>query len=269
MTNQPQKSHSPTPVQSLDRAFDIIEALASTPHGTSLTNLAQEVSLNKSTVHRILATMISRGYVQQTADSGKYHLTMKFFKIGSYVVGGLDILSASRIYLEQLASQTGHTIHLAVRDGDEIFYLYKEDPLNGILKTSSRVGLHLPMYCTGLGKSILAFLPEKEIEAIWSRSDIKKFTPNTITDCQIFLRQAERIRKCRFAIDDEEHDAGIRCVASPIIDYSGKPVAAVSISASASLLSNAEIENYSGIVKDAAANISKAMGADESAFEFN
>ena len=170
-----------SPVQSIDRVIDIIEALGATSHGMSLTDLSNTVGLHISTTHRLLSALIARGYVQKEPLMGRYRLTMRLFEVGSRAVGGVNLVSIARPYLEHLADFTGETIHLVARYADEVVYLYKEDTSNTIVRMASFVGLHSPMYCTAVGKSILAYLSRDEVRGIWGRSVVTAFTPNTIT----------------------------------------------------------------------------------------
>ena len=218
-----------SPVQSIDRVFDIVEALSNHSHGMTLTDLSAEVGLDVSTTHRLLAALTARGYVQKDIETGKYRLTMRLFEVGSRVVGGMNLVSVSRPFLEHLASATGETIHLVARHGDEVVYLYKEDTSNSIVRMASFVGLRNPMYCTSVGKCILAYLPEVEVRAIWSRTVVTAFTPNTITDYDALTRELAAVRRDGYAMDNEEHELGVVCIGAPIFDYSGSPVAALSV----------------------------------------
>lgn len=251
---------NPATVQSIDRVLSIIEALSSAPRGMALTELAEITNLNKSTVHRMLATLSTWNYVAREADSGKYRLTMRLFEIGSRVIGGNNILSVARPFLEHLSDETNEAIHLVIHDNNEIVYLYKEDSSNSVLRMSSRVGLRNPMYCTAVGKSILAALPEKTLANIWNASAIVRFTPKTITDYQQLLEECERIRAQGYAIDDEEHERGIRCVGVAIMDFSGKPIAAISVAAPVFRLDDDQVKRVAPLVIDAANSISRLLG---------
>ena len=247
-------------VQSIDRIFQIIELLSMHPKGISLTEICSATSLPKGTVSRMLAALISHGYAVQEIDTKRYRLTMRMFEIGSRVAGSANILSVARPYLEYLSNVSGEAVHLVSRVKDEVIYLYKEEASNSIVRMSSFVGLRNPMYCTGVGKSILAFLPNDEIRAIWNRTVPIQFTPQTITSLAAMEKEIALIRQRGYAVDDEEHELGVRCVAAPILDFSGSPVAAISLSAPAIRLTDSEIEKYAPMVLDAASNISRYFG---------
>lgn len=247
-------------VQSIDRIFLIIELLSMHPKGISLTEICSATALPKGTVSRMLAALISHGYAVQEIDTKRYRLTMRMFEIGSRVAGSANILSVARPYLEYLSNVSGEAVHLVSRVNDEVVYLYKEEASNSIVRMSSFVGLRNPMYCTGVGKSILAFLPDDEIKAIWQRTKPIRFTANTITTLSGLETDIRLIRQRGYAIDDEEHEAGVRCIAAPILNFSGSPVAAISLSAPAVRLDDAEIQKYAPMVMDAATNISRYFG---------
>lgn len=250
-------------VQSVDRAFDILEALSSSPHGRNLTELSAAVGLHVSTTHRLLGALASRGYVQKDIESGKYRLTMRLFEIGGRAVNGMNLVSLSRPFLEYLASSTGETIHLVARSGDEVVYIYKEDTGSSVIRMASFVGLRRPMYCTAVGKGILAYLPETEVEAIWGRTEITAFTPNTIVDLPRLTAELSQIRRQGYALDLEEHELGILCVAAPIFDYLGVPIAAISISSPASRMNAERIECFSRELISAAESITRLLGGSQ------
>ncbi len=251
---------SASPVQSIDRVFDIIETLSSNSHGMALTDLSNAVRLHVSTTHRLLSALIARGYVQKDPIAGKYKLTMRLFDVGSQVVGGVNLVSIARPYLEHLADFTGETIHLVARYGDEVVYLYKEDTSNSIVRMASFVGLHNPMYCTAVGKCILAYLPEAEVREIWKRTVVTAFTPNTIIHYGALQVELEKVRAQGYAVDNEEHELGVLCIGAPIFDYSGAPVAAISSSAPLSRINAERISAYAAQIVTSANGVTNLLG---------
>ena len=240
-----EKGHSP--VQSIDRLFDIVEAQSNAPRGMALSDLSAAVGLHTSTTHRLLAALVARGYVQKDIESGKYRLTMRLFEVGSRAVGGMNIVSLARPYLEHLAATTHEAIHLVVRDGDEVVYLYKENMGDSTVRMASFVGLRNPMYCTAVGKSILSCLPEVEVAAIWQRTVITRFTPHTIVDYADLIAELVKARQNGWAADREEHELGVSCIAAPLLDFHGAPLGAISVSLPTARLS-AEREIFFSMV---------------------
>ena len=249
-----------SPVQSIDRLFDIIEALSGTPRGLALNELSASVGLHASTTHRLLAALAARGYVNKDIESGKYRLTMRLFEVGSRVVGGMNLVSLARPYLEHLAAITNEAIHLVVRDGDEVVYLYKEDLGDSSMRMASFVGLRTPMYCTAVGKSILSRLPESEVAAIWRRTVITRFTPNTIVDYADLIADLVTARLNGWAADREEHELGVTCIGAPLLDLRGAPFGAISVSMPTARLNPQRETLLSGAVCSCAEAITGLMG---------
>lgn len=249
------------PVQSIDRALDIVEALSVQPHGMLLKDLSAEVGLHVSTTHRLLASLVSRGYVQKDIETGKYRLTVRLFEIGSRAISGMNLVSISRPYLEQLAAGTGETVHLVARNNDEVVYLYKEDRRESVIHMASFVGFRSPMYRTAVGKSILALLPEEEVRRIWDRSVIEPLTPNTIVRYDDLLENLAIVRQRGWAMDNEENELGVLCIAAPIKDFTNTPIGAISISAPAARMTFSTCERFALKVIASTNAISKALGA--------
>lgn len=255
--NSPAKSNSG--VQSIERAFGIIEELSSFSRGLHLSDLSSRLNLHPSTVHRLLNTLSSLGYVQKDSSSGKYRLTLRLFEIGSRLVGSANIVTLAKPSLDRLADLTGETIHLVVPEETEVVYLYKSNPSANITMGST-VGLHNPMYCTGVGKAILAHWDEADIEKMWKRTEIIQYTSHTITNYSDLIKELSAIRQKHYAIDNEEHEYGVKCIAAPIIDIHNNAIAAVSISAPAVRITEDKIAPYSELIISAASEISMLMG---------
>ena len=235
-------------VQSIDRVFDILEVLSATPQGLALSDLAAATSLHTSTAHRLLASLANRGYVRKDAENGKYRLTLRLYEISRRVSTVLNLFSASKPLLEKLSNDV------------KVVYLHKFEPLLRPISITSSVGLHNPMYCTGVGKSIMAYLPEKEVRAIWDGTQVIPFTPKTITTWEALQEDLSCVRERGYAIDDEEHDLGVRCIAAPIYNWNGTPVGAMSISGTVARMTPDKIEKFSPKLISTAEKISELMG---------
>ncbi|MEF9969302.1 MAG: IclR family transcriptional regulator [Ruthenibacterium sp.] len=217
-------------VQSVARIFTIIEVLSVHTKGASLQDISKESGFAKSTTHRLLASLVTLGYVVQDSFTTHYRLTMKMFELSSGIVNDMDVLSVAKPHLDRLARHTGEAVHLVIQDGVDIVYLYKAEGGAGTMRMSSHVGLRIPMYCTGVGKAILATQSYGESERIWRKSNIQKLTPHTLTDFDSLINQLKEIRLRGYAIDDEENELGIRCVALSLPALTGRAEAAFSIS---------------------------------------
>lgn len=251
------KKHS---VQSIDRVLDILETLSSVPQGMTLSDLAEATHLHVSTAHRLVSALADRGYARKDSDSGKYRLTLRLFEISKRVSTVLDLLPASEHYLEELANRSREAVHLVERSGNEVVYLYKFEPFQHLVNMGTYVGRRNPMYCTGVGKSILAYLPPREVESIWNATDIQVFTSSTIVTLEAMFQDLEGVRQRGFAYDNEEHEEGVRCIAAPIFNWESAPVGAVSISAPAVRLTDEAVERLAPQLLSVSNEISQLLG---------
>ena len=218
------------PIQAAERLFRVIELLAERgPMG--LVELSCVLGFHKSTAHRLVSSLQFMGYIRQDEESLKYSLSLKFLEIGSRILAQTDTVSLVHPSLKRLSEYTKETVHLVSREGIEAVYIDKVESGTGALRMVSRVGSRIPLYCSGVGKALLAPLPDEEILDIWKASDIKKLTPNTITTFAGLMEQIVRVRQDGYAFDNEENEGGVRCIAVSLADYHKEPVYAVSISA--------------------------------------
>ena len=247
-------------VQSLERAFSLLEALAYHPDGLSLTELSTSSGLHKSTAHRLLASLAQLGYVRQTQEGKHYRLTFKLLELSGHLTDNIDILSIARPFLEQLRDQTGETVHLVVRDGSDIVYVFKAESRGSSFRMFSRIGTRREMYCTASGKSMLAALPDSAVINIWNTTDINPYTEHTITTLEGLLAELKAIRRQGYALDNEENELGVRCIAASLADYSGEYNAAFSISAPLVRMPDERVVELSREVLQTRAKISAELG---------
>lgn len=249
-------------IQSVKRAVYILERLASSKNGATASEIARELGVNRSTVFRLMETLIEAGYVRQSTLTKRYHLTMKLFTLGSNLLDEMDIRSHARPVLESLQKETGHTVHLGLRDQNEVVYIDKITGTNPI-QMYSRIGRRAPLYCTGIGKAILAFMKDDEINQFLKNTKLIKFTPNTIVDSSKLWEEIKKIREKGYALDNEEHEIGIRCVAAPIFDYSNEVIGSISLAAVVITLGDKSIEEFADKVMQAAKTVSDLLGAQD------
>ena len=231
-----------TPMQSADRIFAVMEIMSFHPRGISLADICAATGLAKSTAMRMVMALVSNGYAVQDSTTRKYRLTMRLFEVGSRVADSANLLSAARVHLEKLAQVSGETVHLVTRLGNDVVYIYKEEGGSSVVRMGSSVGLKSPMYCTGVGKSILAYLDKNEVCDVFNSSEIVKYTDNTITSLDMLLSELDTVRNNGYAIDNEEHEQGVCCIAAPILNLSQKPIASISLSAPKIRLDRKRIE---------------------------
>ena len=248
-------------VQSVARIFGIIEVLAAHPAGVGLQKLAAEAGLAKSTTHRLLASLVQLGYARQDSVTGHYRLTLKMFELSSGIVNSMDIMGVAKLHLERLAQRTGEAVHLVIRDAQDIVYIYKTE--SGPMRMSSRVGLRSPLYCTGVGKAILATLPRGEVEEIWRKSTPRTLTVHTITELSALQAQLAQVRARGYAVDDEENELGIRCVAVAIPTPGGRADSAFSISGLAPYMTEERVRRIADLALETRADILHDLGYAE------
>lgn len=249
------------PVQSAGKMFQVMEALAEEgPCG--LLELSHLLDLNKSTVHRLLNSLIYMGYVTQDEESLKYHMTLKIVNVSGKVLKQMDILSISQPHLKYLMEQTCETVHLVKRVDHNICYIHKLDPVNTgrSIQMASFVGMVSPLYCTAVGKAIMARLPESEVREIWSKSQIESKTKYTILDIEQLLEELKQVRQNGFSLDNEENELGVRCIATSINNYTGRAEYAISISAPTSRMSDERIRELSPLILEVGQKLSRELG---------
>ena len=227
--------------------------------GLGITEISSLVNLHKSTVHRLLSTLIYKGYVVQDEESSKYKITFKLFELGSKKVHKLDLLEISRPYTKMLMESVNEVVHLIIREETDIVYIDKVEA-NNTISMASRIGKRNPMYCTATGKAILAYLPEEEIREVWNKSKIVKLTKKTNTDFILFKKELQEVKKNGYAIDDEENEIGVKCVGAPIFDMNGDVVAAISVTGPVTRITDDKIDFISNEVMQCTNLISKEMG---------
>lgn len=216
-------------VKSVDKACMLIEMVSDHPDGIGITELASQVGMYKSTVHRLLTTLMNRGYIEQDDQTGKYKLGYTLLDMGMKLLSSIDLRREALVYLQMLATESNEVVHLAILDQGEIVYVEKVESQNTI-RMHSRVGKRVPVHATGLGKAILAFLPASETVSIIDKYGLPTLTEHTITERSTFLKSLEDTRAHGYAIDVEENQLGISCVAAPIWDNNRRVIAACSVS---------------------------------------
>lgn len=215
-------------VQSVQRAGLLLEALADKEPELRIAELSKRTGLSQSTVHRLLGTLYNLNLVDQNSNNHKYRLGLKLFELGSSVVNKIDIVQLAIPYMEELSKKYNEAINLAKLDKDEIVYIHKIES-STTLKLDLKLGSRHPAYCTGLGKVLLAYLREDELNSYLERVKLKKFTSNTITHQEKLKEELILIRQQGYAFDNEEYVRGVCCLAAPVRDYTNKVCAALSI----------------------------------------
>lgn len=246
-------------VTSVERALELLVALGEGRPQQSISDISENLSLPKSTVHRLLTTMEGAGFVKQDPTTRNYSLGSKILELAGGMLNQLDLRTLSSPYLEELASATRQTVSLAVLEGTDLVYL-ENFSRGAVFQTPAPIGLRLPAFCRGLGKAILAFLPELQLEKMLAKIEFIPHTPKTITDPDEYKKHLAQVQKRGYAIDDEEAACGCKCIAAPIFDFSEKVVAAVSVSGPAQDFTPERFSEFTQLVLAASQKITSAMG---------
>ena len=247
------------PVQSAERIFQVMEMLADNGE-MGLMELSSALGLHKSTVHRLLMSLIYMGYARQDETTQKYVLSYKIVNMAGRILERTDILQLARPYMARLSELSGETVHLVQREGSNILYIYKIEAKIGTIRMVSHVGMVHPMYCSGVGKAIMAALPEREVEQIWADSVIEKKTKNTITELSELKEVLAGVRENGYALDDEENEEGVRCIAACLRDYHKDVKYAFSISGPASRMTMERVGELAVEVRKVQEELSRELG---------
>lgn len=250
-------------VQTIERASSILDILGQSPHGVSIRELSLKLKLPKGTIHRLLSSLSYLGYVRQDPKTRNYLLGLKLVELGQLLLGQLDLRKEAESFLKDLAERTKETVHMVILDRHEVVYIDKveTDHHTGGLRMASRVGLRNPAHSCAVGKVLLAALPEEALNSFIKEKGLPKRTEGTITNLAQLKEHLNLVRAQGYAIDDEENEKGIRCVAAPIYNEAGKPVAAISISGPAFRITKKVIQEYlKKEVMETALNISQKLG---------
>lgn len=232
------------PIQVADRLFLALESLAyDGPMG--LQEISSKLDLNKSTAHRILNSLIYMGYVKQDVTTSKYRLSFKIWDIANQLLSKIDVVEIARPYIKDLVNNIEETVHLVQLDGKYCIYLDKVESYSNTIRMASNVGKSIPLYCSGVGKALLANMSNEQIEGIWQQSEITMHTEHTITDFTSFMNEIEEIRACGYALDNEENEKGVRCIAVALTAKTGTPKYAFSVSAPINRMSDERINELS------------------------
>jgi IclR family transcriptional regulator, KDG regulon repressor len=249
----------PYRAQVLDRSFAILDLLAASSEDLSLADMGEKLKLHKSTFYRLLRTLERHRFAEKDFDTGKYRLGSKLLQLGSRAVARFDLATVGRPYLEKLKEQSGETAALGVLSDGEVVSIAVAEGRH-VLRMHVTVGGKVPVHCSALGKAILAFLPEKEVDMIVRKHGIKANTRNTITRRPELKAELAHIRTGGFAIDDQEIEDGLKCVGAPVRDSSGRVIAAVSIAGAALRLNRKRISVLAPLVARTASDFSGSLG---------
>lgn len=249
-------NYRPT-IQSLGRGLKLLDYVVSANKEVELGELAEFLGIEKSSAHRLMATLIAYGYILQDSQK-RYVPGPAIMELASKLSNRLGVHDIAGSYLNELAENTGETAHLAVLGRDGII-LTNSVASNHTLAVTSRVGESEPLHCTALGKAIICEMGEEAIKAAIGNK-LKKYTDNTIGSVTAFMKEIRQVSLDRLAKDDEEFRAGVKCLAAPVRNFGGDVVAAIGISGPKDRLNDVQFEEMGKLVRKTGINLSKRLG---------
>ena len=247
-------------VQSLGRAFAILEEVARHREGIGLAELSKLVGLHNSTTFHLAKTLVSLGYLRQEKDSKRYRVGRPLFALAASALDEIEMVNVATPILEDLSRETSESGHFAVRMGDAVVVIARTSG-PGAFQLTDRVGVVRPAHCTALGKIILASLRPDQLKRFLERVDMKPSTKKSITDIPVLLREIAEIKRTGIAFDDGEFNPEVRCIAVPVLDFTGQIIGALGISGPIWRMSNQAIQGHAKIVRVAANRLSTEFGA--------
>ncbi len=248
-------------IQSVDRAFDVLDILAS-KHGLTLSEIATELNQSPATIYRVLSTLQARKIVETDPVTQVWDIGPTAFQIGYAFIRRSSVVERSRPIMRDLMVQTGETANLGIEKSDKVVFVSQVET-DETIRAFFPPGTQSPMHASGIGKALLAHYSNDRLAKLLKRHSLEQFTNKTITDPKEILHEMENIRAQGFAFDDEEKNLGMRCIASPILNSYGEAVAGISVSGPTHRMTLNRINSISTAVMNAAKTLSQSLGATE------
>jgi len=246
-------------INSILRASNVLRCFLGEKSHFKISELARQLELDRSTTYRILLSLEKCGLVEKDQKTGEYSLGLSTFEIGNTYLRRMDFIKVSNPIMTELALKVQETIHLAVLSDTEIVYVDKVDSPR-TLGVMSKIGQRAPVYCTALGKVLLAFQPENEQSRIIRKMRLTPLTPRTITSKEKLVEELKAIRKQGYSLDHREIEGEVECIGAPIRDHLGNVIAALSISGPQRKIGTPQEKQFISQVIEAASLVSSKMG---------
>ncbi len=246
-------------IQSLERAFGILEEVARHDDGISLVEIGRTLDIHTSTAHHLCKTLTALGYLRQAEKGKRYRLGRAVFALASACADEVELADAARPFLAELSKKTGESAHFAVWAGDQVLILEKASSASAF-QMNERAGMLRPAHCTAIGKALLSGLDDAVLDRQIEGMTLTPYSPNTITDKHKLRQEIERIRDEGVAYDDSEYNEEARCIAAPVRDYRGRVVGAIGFSGPVWRVSLGDLSSYSRLTLDMARELSRVLG---------
>ncbi len=248
-------------IQSLDRALDVLDALARS-NGLTLTDLAKELEQSPATMHRVLSTLNARQIVEVNPQTQAWHIGAMAFRLGSAFLRRSSVPERSRPAMHDLMEATGETSNLGIERNGEVMFVGQIETHESI-RAFFPPGTISPMHASGIGKALLSCYPEARLDRFLRDRTLQQFTEKTVLSPAALKEDLRQVRERGWAFDDEEKTNGMRCVAAPIIDFYGEAVAGISVSGPTLRMSESQIGQIGKLVREAALTVSRGLGAPQ------
>jgi len=246
-------------INSIIRAYNVLRCFSGEKTHFKISEIAHQLQLDRSTTYRILLSLEKCGFVEKDKKTGEYSLGVATFETGNTYLRRMDFIQISKPIMADLALEVRETVHLAVLSDTEIVYVDKVDSPR-TLGVMSKIGQRAPVYCTALGKVLLAHQPNDELSRIVQQIKLKPFTRNTISSKRKLVEELRKIRKQGYALDQKEYEQDVECIGAPIRNHLGNTIAAISISGPQRKINTPQEKQFIGHVVKAAASVSSKMG---------
>ncbi len=248
-------------VPSVTRALKILELFAQSKRGLVSSDISRKLGLPKSSVHLLVKTLESAGYLTQNRFNSRYHFGMKLVSLSRTALENLDLCEQARPYLQDLMGATGLTVHMAILEGTEAVIIEKVEAI-GMLRLATWVGRRLDANCSSVGKALLAFAPEGSLDGNLKGRALVRHNRNTITSPTKLAAELNKIRRMGYSFEDEEGEVGFRCIGAPVYDAGGTVISAVSVAGTTAQITEERVSKLASAVKSTAHEISVRLGYD-------
>ncbi len=245
-------------VPGVERALTVLEVLARSKRGLALSDLARNLHLPKSSTHCLLLTLERCGYLRRHEYTRRYLFDLKLFRLANMALAGIELREQSGPFVRLLMEETGLPVHIAIMEHDEVVVVDKVEP-PGAVKLATWIGKRMDPHCTGVGKAIVAYLPEEYLGRLIKEHRLPRHNENTLASAKKLREELARIRKVGYAVDNEEDEIGLRCIGAPVFDVDGHVMASISVAGTTSQITEQNWGALAEKVKQTAAAISRQM----------
>lgn len=255
------KKQSKSPVQSLDRAFGLLNIIATAPEGLALGALAQRADLAPSTTHRLLGALEGQGMVAFDAQAGAWQIGLGAFQIGAAFLHRREFVAAARAPMRRLMQESGETVNLAILNRETVVFVAQIE-CDEVMRMAVKIGSVGPLHASAVGKAMLAFSTADQVDELLEKLSFPFLTDKTILDLPTFKAEIKTVEKQGYAVDDEEQSLGLRCIAAPVFNEFSEPVCAVSISGPTVRVTHERTSELAALVIDAASRVTAKLGGE-------